>query len=72
MATGSEWAVRVVAIDDDEQHLKFIATILTQERVQIFATTNPFEGLELVRKNHPQLLFVDLLMPEMGGMELLQ
>lgn len=72
MTSNSESTVRVVAIDDDEQHLKFIATVLSQDNVSIFPTTNPEEGLNLVRRQRPQLVLVDLLMPVMGGMEVLQ
>jgi DNA-binding NtrC family response regulator len=72
MGSGSESTVRVVAIDDDEQHLKYIATVLSQEGVQVFSSSDPRNGLDLVRKERPHLVLVDLLMPGMGGMELLE
>lgn len=65
-------AVRVVAIDDDEQHLKFIAKVLSRENVRIFAASGPNQGLELVRRERPHLVLVDLLMPDMSGMEVLE
>jgi two-component system, NtrC family, response regulator HydG len=64
--------LRVVAIDDDEQHLKFIATLLARDNVVVFASAESTSGFELVRTHHPQLVIVDLIMPGMGGMETLE
>jgi len=64
--------VRVVAIDDDEQHLKFIAKVLSRANLGILTADNPHQGLEIVRKEHPHLALVDLLMPEMSGLEVLE
>jgi DNA-binding NtrC family response regulator len=72
MVATSESALRVVAIDDDEQQLKFIATVLSQEDVVVSTAGNPQAGLELVRKDHPHLVLVDLMMPVMNGMEVLE
>jgi len=64
--------LRVVAIDDDEQHLKLIATVLSQENVVVSTATDPKNGLGLIRKERPHLVLVDLLMPGMSGMEVLE
>lgn len=72
MIAPSDSGLRVVAIDDDQQHLKFIATILSQENVQVFTATDPKDGLDLIRKESPHLVLVDLLMPGMNGMEVLE
>ncbi len=65
-------SLRVVVIDDDEQHLKFIATLLSQDNVLVFTSPDSRAGLDLVRTQHPQLVVVDLIMPGMGGMEILE
>jgi DNA-binding NtrC family response regulator len=72
MIASSNSALRVVVIDDDEQHLKFLAAVLSQENVVVFTTGDPQNALELVQKEHPHLVLVDLVMPGMGGMELLE
>jgi DNA-binding NtrC family response regulator len=64
--------LRVVVIDDDEQHLKFIATLLAQDNVIVFTSADSSNGFELVRNHHPQLVIVDLIMPGVGGMEILE
>jgi DNA-binding NtrC family response regulator len=72
MLASPDSALRVVAIDDDEQQLKFIATVLSRENVLVCTAGNPQEGLELVRKEHPHLVLVDLVMAGMSGMEVLE
>ena len=72
MVSDPRLAVRIVAIDDDEQHLKFIAKALSRENVRVFAASSPKQGLELIRRERPHLALVDLLMPEMSGMEVLE
>jgi DNA-binding NtrC family response regulator len=72
MPPSPDAALRVVAIDDDEQHLKFIATIVSRENVLVSTASNPQGGLALVRKEHPHLVLVDLVMPAMSGLEILE
>jgi len=71
MPAGPDSALRVVAIDDDEQHLKFIARVLSRENVKVYTSTSPQEGLEQVYKERPNLVVVDLVMPGMSGLEAL-
>jgi two-component system, LytTR family, response regulator len=35
-------------------------------------STDPIEGLELIKSLHPDLLFIDIEMPEINGLELIQ
>jgi len=72
MLASPDPTLRIVAIDDDEQQLKLIATVLSAENVAVSTAGNPQNGLELVRKEHPHLVLVDLLMPGMSGMEVLE
>ena len=64
--------LRVVAIDDDEPHLKFVAAFLSQNQVEVFTSTDPNAGLRLIETKHPHLVVADLMMPGMTGMEILE
>src|SRR5215471_17527929 len=72
MLASEDSALQIVAIDDDEQQLKLIAAILSREDVKVSAAGNPGDGLELVRKKHPHLVLVDLVMPGATGLEVLE
>lgn len=66
-----------VAIIDDEKHA--IET-MTYDLIEnhgdeveiIFSTTNPVEGAKRIRKDKPDLLFLDVDMPGLSGLELIE
>ena len=68
----TEPSVKLVAIDDTPQSLELIATALEQQGLKIFTTSDPEEGLDIVFEQHPQIVRVDLIMPKMGGIEVLE
>jgi|SRR5579859_48625 len=72
MSASAGSALRVVAIDDEEQHLKFVAKALSQDNVVVSTFTSPQQGLERVYQERPQLVLVDLMMPGMSGLEALE
>jgi DNA-binding NtrC family response regulator len=72
MTSSANVALRVVAIDDDVQHLKFISTVLSSKQVVVSTAADPGAGLGLVRKMRPHLVLVDLMMPGTTGIELLE
>src|SRR2546428_13390683 len=72
MKTADELPILLLAIDDDPQSLEFVKDALAQENLEILTTTDPELGLELVLRRHPQIGLLDLVMPKIGGMELLE
>lgn len=64
--------LRVVVIDDDEQHLKFLVHALAQDNVLINSTVDAQAGLDIIRDKRPHLVLIDLMMPKMSGMTLLE
>ncbi|MCI0628025.1 MAG: sigma-54 dependent transcriptional regulator, partial [Acidobacteria bacterium] len=65
-------AVTLLAIDDDPQYLELIVETLARDGLEVLSATDPQVGLELFMRCHPQIIFVDLMMPGMSGMELLE
>ena len=63
--------VTLLAIDDDPRILDLISEILSAEGLLIITTTDPLHGLDLVRSRHPQIVLLDLMMPTINGMGLL-
>ncbi len=73
MMTGNEQQrVKLVAIDDDPVALELITEAFSGEHLEILTATGAAQGLELVRTRHPEIVLLDLMMPEMSGMELLE
>ncbi len=64
--------VKLVAVDDTPSSLELLRESLIQEGLTIFTTTDPEEGLDLVFNEHPQIVLLDLVMPKMTGLELLE
>ncbi|HXW54859.1 MAG TPA: sigma-54 dependent transcriptional regulator [Candidatus Cybelea sp.] len=64
--------MKVVVIDDDPQNLKMVQFVLADEQLEIHAASSPQSGFELVCRVQPQVVLLDLVMPGVQGMELLQ
>lgn len=63
--------VTVAAIDDDKSSLDFIKAALKQQPVEILTQTDADAGLTMVLDRHPQIVLLDLMMPRMNGLEVL-
>ncbi len=63
--------IKLVAIDDDPLSLELISEALAQAGVEILTTTDAEAGLSLVLNQRPQIVLVDLKMPKVSGLELL-
>lgn len=63
-----------IVVDDEKWVVKsLIATIRNQEYFQIVAELyDGLSGLEYIRAHHPDLAFVDVRLPGMGGLDILQ
>jgi len=62
-----------ILIVDDEMHIRALIeqTLeeLEDEGVDILTASNGQEGLRLIKAEHPQLVFLDVMMPRMNGFE---
>jgi DNA-binding NtrC family response regulator len=65
-------AMRVVAVDDDPQNLEIIAGALDQLAVDLTTVSDPKTALEVFVRIRPEVVLIDLMMPNIGGIELLE
>ena len=63
---------KILAIDDDPSGLELVLAALQQEGVEVVGATDPEEGLRIYHRDRPELVLVDMMMPNMNGMEVLK
>jgi PAS domain S-box-containing protein len=61
---------KILIVDDDKNIRVSLAQYLEQQKYQIIQADNGFDGLSLYVAEKPDLVFVDIVMPEMTGLEL--
>jgi len=62
---------RIMVIDDEAVICDACAQILTDEGYEVVTANNGIAGLEKMKGSKPDVVFVDLKMPGMGGLEVL-
>ncbi|MGC1373749.1 MAG: sigma-54 dependent transcriptional regulator, partial [Candidatus Sulfotelmatobacter sp.] len=62
----------LLAIDDNPVNLQLIRDVLEQSDIEILTATDPEAGFEIFLKTRPRTVLLDLVMPKLGGMELLE
>lgn len=60
---------RVLVVDDVVQNLQVVGTMLRKEGYEVMPASNGLQALERVRVRKPDLILLDLMMPEMDGLE---
>jgi DNA-binding response OmpR family regulator len=60
---------KILVIDDDSAVTDLLSLLLKSQGFDVTATNNSTEGLNLVRENQPDLVVLDLMMPEIDGWE---
>jgi signal transduction histidine kinase len=63
---------RILIIDDDETARYTLATFASRPGVQLFEAENGMQGLERALEERPDMILLDLMMPGIGGHEVLQ
>ena len=58
---------KVLVIDDEADVRSFLTAVLKQGGYETLAATNGAEGLEKARQEHPDLVILDLMMPDQSG-----
>jgi len=63
---------RILCIEDEPEMIDLIRLILGRRGYEVKGAEGGIEGLKLVRKEHPDLVLLDLMMPDMDGWEVYQ
>ena len=62
----------ILCIEDEPEMIELIRLILGSGEFDIRGANGGKEGLEIIRKEHPDLVLLDVMMPEMDGWEVYQ
>lgn len=63
---------KVLVVDDEASIRRIVAFRLQQNGYQVLTAANGVEALETFNQTLPDLVIVDLMLPEMGGFELVE
>jgi len=63
---------RILIVDDQQQNLYLMKTMLEKHGYQVLEATNGAEALEIGKTNLPDVIISDILMPVMDGFSLCQ
>src|SRR5688500_6047039 len=65
-------SVRVVCIEDEPEMIDLVRLILSREGFDVIGAPGGIEGLNVIEDLQPQIVLLDLMMPDMDGWEVYQ
>lgn len=63
---------KILIVDDVMSNVLLLKVLLTNEKFAIATATNGSQALEQVKKENPDLVLLDVMMPDMSGFEVAQ
>jgi len=61
--------IKILLVDDEPDILEIVGYNLRNEGYQVFTASNGLEGVKQAKKVIPHLILMDIMMPEMDGIE---
>jgi two-component system alkaline phosphatase synthesis response regulator PhoP len=61
--------ITILVVDDDPDILEILSYNLSAEGYKVVTADNGVEGVKKAKKKHPHLVILDVMMPEMDGIE---
>lgn len=61
--------VKILLVDDEPDILEIVSYNLSSEGYEVYTATNGVEGVAKAKKKQPHLVILDVMMPEMDGIE---
>jgi CheY-like chemotaxis protein len=63
---------KILIVDDEPDTITYISTVLEENGYTSIGAADGVEGLELARKEKPDLVLLDLMMPKKSGISMFQ
>jgi DNA-binding response OmpR family regulator len=63
---------KILVVDDEPFILKSLTFVLRKEGFLVESATNGVEAMEIIQRERPDVVFLDIMMPKMNGLEVCQ
>lgn len=64
--------IKILVIEDEKNILSFISSVLTSQKYQVISAVNGRDGLSQAASQCPDLILLDLGLPDMDGMTIIK
>ena len=61
--------IKILLVDDEPDILEIVSYNLKKEGYKIYTAKNGVEGFKIAKKVVPHLIILDIMMPEMDGID---
>ncbi len=62
----------ILIVDDEAEIVDQVKEFFTEEGFRVFAAETGLEGIELLRKEHPTIMILDMKLPDVPGLAVLK
>ena len=63
---------RILCVEDNPQNMRLIRKLLTHEGYNVLEAENGLNGVQIALEQHPDLVLMDLNLPDIDGLEATQ
>jgi two-component system chemotaxis response regulator CheY len=68
----NEYSKKSLIIDDDKWTRTLLLRFLKELRIQVIEADNPYTGISLAVREKPEMIFLDIFLPEINGDKILK
>jgi DNA-binding response OmpR family regulator len=72
LAAAGERISDILVVDSDREFAEFLSTMLRDESFSVVTAYTGIQGIEHASKQRPDLIFLDLLLPDISGFEVVE
>ena len=65
-------AKKILLVEDEELMVDLLRRKLSQEGYEVLIARNGEEGFKIIQEQSPDLILLDIIMPQMGGFEVME
>lgn len=63
---------KILVVDDDSDYLHMVKAVLEVKNYEVIIATNGKDALKKLKDSKPDVVFVDILMPQLDGLQTLK